>query len=156
MMMPKKKENPNLSFGKPGAFALSRNQAGGDWAAGLLLFRLKFRWQSKKKLERFGKEWIAMSRSDWAREAGLSEGEMKNRALPILRKRPFVTIRAMRLGNRKLLWMSLDETALHEATKSDDLNDALLNGSVPPGYEKPAKSYPYQYDDLDKAMNGEL
>src|SRR5450755_3453189 len=100
--MPKKKVKSN--FGEPGPFAMARNQAGGDWAAAVLLYRLKWRWQMEKKLNRLGKEWIAMSRSDWAREAGLSEGEMKNRALPKLRKRQFVKIRAMKLGSQKLLW----------------------------------------------------
>lgn len=46
--------------------------AGGDWAAGMLLYRLVYRWEYiDKKLVRFNKDWIAMSRTDWAREAGL-------------------------------------------------------------------------------------
>jgi hypothetical protein len=148
--MPKQKhpsaqnQTPNSHFGLPGAFALSRNQAGRDWAAGVLLYRLKWRWQADKKLERLGKEWIAMSRSNWAKEAGLSEGELKNRALPQLRKRPFVTIRSMKLGTKKLLWMSLDTALLHEWTLDEETNQILLNGAVPPGYEKEPGNYPYK------------
>jgi hypothetical protein len=133
--MPKKEIKSN--FGEPGAYAMARNQAGGDWAAGLLLYRLKWRWQSKTKLKRLGNDWIAMSRSDWAREAGLSDGEIKNRALPKLRKRQFVTIRAMRLGNQKLLWMSLNLAKLHEWTTAPEIHEVLLNGGVPPATKRP-------------------
>jgi hypothetical protein len=148
--MPKKKhpsalkQTPSNHFGMPGAFALARNQAGLDWAAGALLYRLKWRWLGEKKLQRLGKEWIAMSRSDWAKEAGLSEGEMKNRALPKLRKRQFVTIRSMKLGAKKLLWMSLDTALLYEWTTEEETNQMLLNGAVPPGYEKEPGNYPYK------------
>jgi hypothetical protein len=142
------KQTPNSHFGVPGAFAVARNQAGLDWAAAVLLYRLKWRWLGEKKLKRFGKEWIAMSRSDWAQEAGLSEAEMKNRALPNLRKRQFVTIRAMKLGNKKLLWMSLDTALLHEWKLDEETNQMLLNGAVPPGYEKEYPgSYPYKNGD---------
>lgn len=143
--MPKKKIKSH--FGEPGAYAMARNQAGGDWAAALLLYRLKWRWQMEKKLKRLGKEWIAMSRSHWAHEAGLSDGEMKNRALPILRKRQFVTIRAMMLGGHKLLWMSLDLAKLLEWTTAPEIHEVLLKGGVPPGYEKPPGNYPYQHDE---------
>ena len=73
-----KNKGGKSNFGLPGLYALARNRADGDWAAGLLLFRLMWRWRAKNKLHRLGKDWIAMSRSDWAREAGLSEAEMKN------------------------------------------------------------------------------
>ena len=95
-----KKPAATTNFGKPGAFAVARNQAGRDIVAAALLYRLKWYFDPKnnfKKLTRFDKEWIAMSRSDWATEAGLSESEMKDRALPRLRKQQFVTIRQMKL-----------------------------------------------------------
>jgi hypothetical protein len=138
------------NFGFPGLYAVARNRAGGDWAAGVLLFRLMWRWRSPKKLTRLGREWIAMSRSDWAREAGLSEGEMKNRALPNLRKRPFVTIRAMKLGNQKLLWMSLDESEACECTYDWEWYGNLLNGNVLGDSKQP---YPYQQAYLENAEN---
>lgn len=140
--MPKKKvEKRKNNFGLPGLYALARNRAGGDWAAGLLLYRLMWRWKMKSKLSRLNKEWIAMSRSDWAREAGLSEAEMKNRALPNLRKRPFVFIRAMKLGEKKLLWMSLDESEAFENTSDWEYHEALLKGGVLGHHPMP---YPYQ------------
>lgn len=139
---------PVSNFGRPGAFALARNQAGGDWAAGVLLFRLKFRWKGERKLKRLGKDWIAMSRIDWAKEAGLSEAEMKNRALPKLRMRQFVTIRSMRLKGKNLLWMSLDEgLMLSDWTLDEETNGILLNGGAPPGFEKPPGNYPYKHSD---------
>jgi hypothetical protein len=145
--MPQKKIVKN-NFGLPWTYALARNRAGGDWAAGLLLFRLMWRWRMKKKLSRLGKEWVAMSRSDWAREAGLSEGEMKNRALPNLRKQPFVTIRAMKLGEKKLLWMHLDDVAAYEHTEEWDFHDAILNGNVLGQHKQP---YPYQDKFIENA-----
>src|SRR5947209_7436847 len=123
------KKAKTTTYGNPGAFAMARNQAGCDWAAGLLLYRLKFRWGQEIKLKRHNKEWVAMSRGDWAREAGLSESEMKNRALPKLRKCQFVTIRPMKLGAVKLLWMSLDLAKLHEGTTDDETHQMLLNGA---------------------------
>jgi hypothetical protein len=137
--MAKKKEGKN-NFGLPGLYALARNRAGGDMAAGLLLFRVMWRWRGKKKLSRLGREWIAMSRSDWAREAGLSEAEMKNRALPKLRKQPFVRIRAMKLGNKKLLWISLDEAEAYHCTNDWEGAEALFNNTMT-GHDP---KYPYQ------------
>jgi hypothetical protein len=135
-----KKKDGKCNFGLPGLYALARNRAGGDMAAGLLLFRLMWRWRGKIKLSRLGREWIAMSRSDWARESGLSEAEMKNRALPKLRKQPFVTIRAMKLGNKKLLWMSLDEAVAYQCTNDWEGAEALFNNTMI-GHDP---KYPYQ------------
>jgi hypothetical protein len=137
--MAKNKEGKN-NFGLPGPYALARNRAGGDMAAGLLLYRIMWRWRMKKKLLRLGREWIAMSRSDWAREAGLSEAEMKNRALPKLRKQPFVRIRAMKLGTKKLLWISLDEAEAYQCTNDWEASEALFNNTMI-GHDP---KYPYQ------------
>ena len=137
--MAKKKTD---TFGEPGALAMARFQAG-DLLAGILLYRLRYRWRMDKKLIRFGKEWVAMSRSDWAREAGLSEAQMKNRALPILRGCEFVQVRQMKLtpGGPKLLWMHLDEALLpnthdqcweaHEMKMNDGAILSGTNGSAP-------------------------
>jgi hypothetical protein len=153
-----KKKLKKTNFGMPGYFALARNRAGGDWAAGLLLYRLMWRWRMSNKLERLGKQWVAMSRSDWARECGLSESEMKNRALPNLRKQSFVTIRAMKLGNKKLLWMHLDEAQAYQDTLPFDMHEVLLNGKILGHHAVP---YPYQNAylnklDAEEAGNGEF
>jgi hypothetical protein len=133
------------TFGFPGSYAIARNQAGGDWAAGLLLYRIKYRFLTvKKKLIRGSREWIAVSRADWAREAGLSEAEMKNRALPKLRKQQFVTIKQMKLGADKRLWVNLDWDKLDEWTTPWDTHEHLLNGGLGIGYEKPPGNYPYK------------
>jgi hypothetical protein len=135
-------------FGKPGAFAMARNQAGGDIVAAALLYRIKYYFDPEKKtkrLDRFGKQWIAMSRSEWATEAGLSEGEMKNRALPRLRKFDYVDIRPMRLNYQSpiRLWIHLDLQKLFAATTPDDMFLPILNKSGAPGYVVEASSYAY-------------
>ena len=135
------------TFGAPGALAVARNQAGGDWAAGMFLYRIKFRWRMKKKLERHGKEWVAMSRENWAVESGLTFGEFKNRALPKLRKWPFVTIRSMKLvpGGPKLLWVHLDYHWLDLHTTPFDMHP--LHTGVEGIVGKEWTNYPYKNDE---------
>jgi hypothetical protein len=146
-------ENPKKKthYGKPGALALARYQADGDWAAGALLYRVKFHFSpQKKRLTRFGLEWVAMSRHDWATEAGLSDSEMNNRALPKLRARPFMEIRAMKLSPNgpKLLWIHLDLVKMHECTHDDEMVEKMqhLNPGkmLGPGLAKPKTNYPYK------------
>jgi hypothetical protein len=128
----------------PGRYAHCRRVAGNDMAAGLLLYRILYLWVARKtKLERLGKKWLAMSRSDWARSAGLSEDEMKDRALPRVRNNchAFVDIRQMKLGTVKKLWISVDEALLNDAffgpsSIPHEMFEAELNGSgifPPPG-----------------------
>lgn len=88
-----------------------------------------------------------MSRADWAREAGLSEAEMKNRALPKLRKLQFITVRQMKLkpSGPKLLWISLDQFKLNEWTDPQDFFEALINGGVVGAPKKGQGNYPYKH-----------
>ncbi|MBT3786828.1 MAG: hypothetical protein HN725_18290 [Alphaproteobacteria bacterium] len=147
-----KKNFSGKDWGSPGAFAISRNHADGDIAAGILLYRIQYRWNfSKRKLHRHGKEWVAMSRSNWAREAGLTDAEMKNRALPRLRKCEFVDIRQMRLSPRepKLLWVSLDLDLLKANTTPWDMYDPIMKGMKVIGQEKKS-AYPYGKSDEAK------
>ena len=147
----KKKVQKLSSWGQPGALSMCRNQVGGDICAAALLYRLKYRWErTEKKLVRFGKEWLAMSRSDWATEAGLSEGEMKNRALPKLRKTNFVEIRQMKLNpsGPKLLWMHLDAMEIFESTTPWDMYELSLDVSKESKWLWGSKkTYPYQNDE---------
>ena len=132
------------TFGVPGLFAQFRNAVDGQWPAALLLYRLVYRWTNvSTKLVRHKREWIAMSREDWAREAGLSISEMKNRALPHLRKHPFVTIRAMKLGDVKLLWMSVDLDELEKHKTPWDMYEHKFHGGTVVGAKKVA-AYPYK------------
>ena len=136
-------------FGKYGAFAIARSQAGNDIYAGALLYRLKYYFDPRNKinkLERFGLLWIAMSRLDWAREASLTDSEMKNRALPKLRKFDFVEIRQMCLTpkHKKMLWMHLDLAKLYEANVPPELMDLVLTGEKVPGSNIPTVNYPYK------------
>lgn len=103
-----------FSFGTPGMLAIAIHQAGSDLAAGVFLYRIKWRWGMKNKLVRFDKEWVAMSREQWASECGLTFHVFVKRALPRLRKMPYVDIRAMKItpGHPKSLWVSYDETKL--------------------------------------------
>lgn len=137
----------------PGAYAIARNIAGSDWAAGLLLYRLMFLWKARKrKLTRFGKEWLAMSRADWARSAGLTESELKNRALRKLEEHcgGLVDIRTMRVSPKhpNTIWMSLDTEALEEAITPWDMYEPKLNGMKGIGNEKgvgqASDCYPYK------------
>ncbi|TPN46370.1 hypothetical protein [Mesorhizobium sp. B1-1-7] len=139
------------TFGMPGLIAQLRNVVDGQWPAALLLYRLLYRWSNvPTKLTRNKREWIAMSREDWAREAGLSASEMKNRALPHLRKYTFVAIRAMKLGNVKLLWMSLDPDELESHKTPWDMYEHKLNGGAVIGAKK-IPSYPYKKPQNHKA-----
>ena len=47
----------------------------------------------------------------------------------------------MKLGNKKLLWMSLDEVGAFKNTNEWEWYDALLNGKVVGHHKQP---YPYQ------------
>lgn len=104
--------------GLPGMLAVCRFQVGGDLAAAAILLRLIWRFRQKKKLVRFGIEWVAESRWHWAIGSGLTWHEFVKRGLPRLRKCEFVKVRQMKLGNKKLLWMHLDETKLPQAAGS--------------------------------------
>jgi hypothetical protein len=134
-------------FGTPGAFAVARDQAGGDICAAALLYRIKHFFNpenSIKKLERFDREWIAMSRDEWARSAGLTLAEMKNRALPHIKKLSFVAARAMRLTPKgpKKMWISLDLVGMHAATTPSDMIEHFPAGEKWLGsHQLPA--YPY-------------
>jgi|GEM_PF-4012347 len=90
-----------------------------------------FGFGAKKKKQRFGKEWLYMSRASWARTAGLTESELKNRALPKLRSHcaEFLEIRAMKAtpDSPKTLWVSLDWEGIHKAIKPWDMYELELN-----------------------------
>jgi hypothetical protein len=145
---PEAKQPP--TFGFPGAFAVARNQAGGDWAAAVFLYRIKFRWQMKNKLARHGLEWVAMSREEWAKESGLTFGEFKNRALPKLRQQPFVTINQWKLkpNGPKRLWVNLDPDWLDLCTTPLDM-DPIQTGMIGPGQQGDWTEYPYKKNNED-------
>jgi len=112
-------KNPKLV---PSYRSQCRALAGGDLAAGDLLYDLYKLWNSKqKKLVRFNKEWIAYSRDELAFLTGLTIAELKNRALPKLREhcKSYVEIKVMRVksGGTNLLWFSLDLESLGENAK---------------------------------------
>jgi len=73
-----------------------------------------------------------MSRDDWALSAGLTRSEIKDRALPRLRKScsGFVEVRTMRLGfgHVNMIWMSLDIVAMPEYLMPHDAFEDQLNG----------------------------
>jgi hypothetical protein len=104
--------------GLPGMLSVCRFQVDGDLAAAAILLRLMWRWRQKKKLERFGLEWVAENRWQWAIGSGLTFHEFVKRGLPRLRKCEFVLIRQMKLGKKKLLWMHLDVSKLPQPAGS--------------------------------------
>ena len=79
-----KKVKAKRHWRMPNFLAQARLLAGSDWRAGMLLYRIKQVWDGTKerRLHRCGAEWVAMSRADWARSAGLSDSEIKNYAIP--------------------------------------------------------------------------
>ena len=98
------KKVPKKQVIRPGHYARCRALAGNDMAAGLLLYRIDGLWRFvKKKLQRHGNDWIAMSRAEWAKSSGLTINELKDRALPRLKKQcgHFVQIKTMRLDPTK-------------------------------------------------------
>ncbi len=126
-------------------YALCRKLAGGDMVAGILLFHIWYEWRNrKKKLERLGKEWLAHSREAWARAAGLTDDEARKRGFPRLKTNchDFMTIRAMKLGPVKQLWISIDEIALSEAAQMPwDMFWGAVNHVGPGNEKKPASVY---------------
>jgi hypothetical protein len=106
--------------------AIARREAGGNIYTGLLLYRAKYYFTPQykgKMLERDGREWIAKSREDWAREAGaLTEAEIKT-ARKLLGEREFIRIEQKKLSymHPKALWISLDVKALDAAPMQLDI-----------------------------------
>ena len=106
----------------PGELARCRAIVDGDWRAAMLLYRIAYLWRTiTPKLSRHGKEWLAMSRADWAMSAGLSDSELINYALPRLRTHSFgiVELRAMGRGKAKKLWVTFDPTGYLTATSAE-------------------------------------
>ena len=136
----------------PGRLAVCRNLAGTDLVAGVLLYRMVGLWiYRKKKLCRMGKEWLAMSRDEWARSAGLTTSETKNRALPRLRTHcsTFLDIRTMKLkpsDKNNMIWISIDWALLHEEITPWDMYEPMLNGE---SSLTMAAKYPYKKEMLD-------
>lgn len=148
----KKPTKPVQFLGTPSMLACCRNVVDGDLVAAVFLYRVLGLWKFiKSKLERSDREWIAMSRDDWARSAGLTIAELKNRALPRLRQygSGFIVIKTMRLSpsHPNVIWISLDVDAMRDALSPWDMYEPILNGFKGIGQEKGiegSNSYPYK------------
>lgn len=118
------------SFGEPGPIAKMKNILGGDLPSAVFLYRVHGRFKySKKKLQRFGQDWIAMSSAQWCRESGVTPAQFKNRVVPLLKKQDFIEVRSMclRRGEKKLMWFSLDMDKMDEILGNADVdNDDLV------------------------------
>jgi hypothetical protein len=110
----------------------------------MTMYRIIQVWKgTNKKLSRCGKDWVAMSRGDWARSAGLSESEIKNYALPKLKDQTnvaskFLTFEAWKLRGgqpQKPLWIHVNEEAMYDEFGALD-GDALMAED----YQTPAKA----------------
>jgi hypothetical protein len=145
----KQAEEANAKWERPNLNALCRKLAGGDMAAGLLLAHVLFEWRNRKhKLERNCLDWLAHTREAWAGAAGLTLYELKDRALPRLKREchEFLTIKAQGHGPAKKLWISVDDAALREAIQlhPEASWEAFWDkvNHVGPGNEKqPANAY---------------
>lgn len=116
------KSKGKRDWSMPNYLAQYRLLAGGDLRAAVLLYRIAQVWfgmtKSGKMLRRFGRNWIAMSRAEWARSSGLKTSEIKNYAIPLLKKHcsEFLEFRPMRVRHDgpNLLWVSVDEERMRE------------------------------------------
>ncbi len=105
-------------LGAPSELARCRAIAGGDLRAGALLYRIAILWREiNPKIDRGGKEWLAMTRDDWAISSGLSLSELKNYALPILQTyaAEIVETQSMFRGKDKKLGIRFDPIAFAQA-----------------------------------------
>lgn len=93
--------------GKAGALAICRYQCEGHWQAAMLLFWIKWRWQKKNKPPKRNKEWIVASAQYWAKEAGLSYGEYKNKALPTLKRLGIIEVGTWKYSGKRQTWIHL-------------------------------------------------
>ncbi len=124
------------SFGEPGPIAKMKTLLGGDLPSAVFLYRVHGRFKhSKKKLQRFGQDWIAMSSNQWCRESGITKAQFRNRVVPLLKKQDFIDVRAMCLkrGERKIMWFSLDMDKMDEILGTTDTDEAdLIFALAPP------------------------
>jgi len=107
----------------PSDLAVCIALAGGNRSAGMLLYNINGLWRvRKKKLVRQGREWLAMSTENWSKSAGPSFYQIRDKAIPALKKHcsAFLTIRAMKVAfdKPKEIWMSLDAAAFEAAKAS--------------------------------------
>lgn len=119
----------------PGELARCRAIAGGDWRAAMLLYRVAHLWRAiNPKLIRHGVQWIAMTREDWAMSSGLGVFELRDYALPRLRKygHGIVRIEANGRGADKKLWVHLDKIGFAEAVNeaAHELKVAAAMGAL--------------------------
>lgn len=91
--------------GKPGALAVCRYQTDGFWQAAMLLYWIKWRWNKKNKIEKNGKEWVVAFAELWAKEAGLSTGEFKNVALPLLKRKGLIEVGTWKFAGKRQTWV---------------------------------------------------
>lgn len=104
----KTKYNNNLGVwkpGTPGALAVCRYQTDGYWQAAMLLFWIKWRWKKPNKIKKNGKEWVIAFAEVWAKEAGLSEGEFKNVALPVLKRKGIIEVATWKFAGKRQTWV---------------------------------------------------
>lgn len=132
-------EGPDLEM-------ICRIMAGGDLAAGIFLHCIVKVWRlRKKKVEWEGRDWLYMPRAAWANNAGLTENELKDRAIPRVKNLcfEFVKIRSRGVGANKRLWISLDTVEFQHAMLGLPFDCAinLLNGKGIGGGVPKANAY---------------
>lgn len=133
------KSDSKWTPGTPGKWAVCRYQVNGYWHAASLLFWIKWRWKKKNKMQRWNKEWIVASADEWAKESGLSQGEYKNQALPILKKLGIIDVKTWKLKGTRKTWIHLNVDALdntydtffefYEMRREDNFHDDTILGS---------------------------
>ena len=114
----KAKQQARLSA--PSRWARCRAIAGGDWRAGTLLYRIAYLWETtpnKMTLPGSNREGIALTQADWGSSTGLEPSELKNYAIPRLKKYAshIVQFASHGRGASKKTWVHFDDTAFRAA-----------------------------------------
>ncbi|MBB4632925.1 hypothetical protein [Sphingosinicella soli] len=114
----KAKQQARLSA--PSLWARCRAIAAGDWRAGTLLYRIAYLWETtpnKMTLPGGSREYLALTQADWCSSTGLEPSELKNYAVPRLKKYAshIVQFAPHGRGAGKQTWVHFDETAFRAA-----------------------------------------
>lgn len=135
----KEAEQTQAKLTAPGALARCRHIAGGDLRAAVLLYRIAGLWDGinpKLRLPGGSREYLAMTQADWATVAGLSESELKNYALPVLKKYafPIVQFEVHGRGPSKKTWVHFDKVAYRAALDEAGYEMKVAANEGLPGY----------------------
>lgn len=93
-----KQPKPSKDWIREGTAALCRITAGGSMAAGVLFHALLELWlDTPRKVQREERDWLFLSSAELQKLSGLTKFELRDRAIPHLKKCPFFEIKTGRI-----------------------------------------------------------